>query len=318
MADARSLPSGVSKASSETIVAVDRSLPVAVATSSRKRGGIKPRSLATSAASHAVLILFSIIFVFPMLSVVLTSFKADQIASDVGSQFFPAHPTLDNYKYVLSSPAVPFFSWLTNSLGVAVATMILGVLIALPAAYALSRFEFLGKQGVLLSFLITQMFPGALLLVPLFALFTNFGATDHPYALVIAYATTTLPFSVYMLKNFFDTVPRELDQAGLIDGLGTFGVFWRIVAPLTIPGIAVVAFFNFMNSWNEFMLARAFLSQPSSLTLPVALNTFVNQFQIHWGYLTAMAILVTIPVFVLFIWAQRYLITGLTGGSVKG
>jgi arabinogalactan oligomer/maltooligosaccharide transport system permease protein len=312
------MSSGTSSVPGETLIAVDRALPVALSKSGRKRRGIKPRNLAGSAATHAVLLLFSFIFVFPMLSVVLTSFKSDAIASDIGSQFIPANPTLENYKFVLTSPDVPFSSWLINSLGVAVATMIVGVLLALPAAYALSRFEFLGKQGVLLSFLITQMFPGALLLVPLFALFTNLGATDHPYALVIAYATTTLPFSVYMLKNFFDAVPRELDQAGLIDGLSTFGVFWRIVAPLTIPGIAVVAFFNFMNSWNEFMLARAFLSTPTSETLPVGLTLFVNQFQIHWGYLTAAAILVTIPVFILFIWAQRYLITGLTGGSVKG
>lgn len=318
MADIGPLSTSVGATSRETIVAIERSAPVAVTTGGRKPGGMKPRSLLASAATHAVLILFSLIFVFPMLSIIFTSFKPDAIASDVGTSFFPQHPTLDNYKYVLTSPDVPFNSWLINSLGVAVATMIVGVLIALPAAYALSRYEFLGKQGVLLSFLITQMFPGALLLVPLYSLFTNLGATDHPYALVIAYATTTLPFSVYMLKNFFDAVPKELDQAGLIDGLSTFGVFWRIVAPLTIPGIAVVAFFNFMNSWNEFMLARAFLSSPDALTLPVGLNLFVNQFQIHWGYLTAAAILVTIPVFVLFVWAQRYLITGLTGGSVKG
>ncbi|MGZ3582816.1 MAG: hypothetical protein ACXWP6_08785, partial [Ktedonobacterales bacterium] len=159
MADARSVSSGA-PADAETLIAVNRSLPVATSTGGRKPRGIKPIALVSSAATHAVLILFSIIFVFPMLSVVLTSFKSDAIASDVGSQFFPAHPTLDNYKFVLNSPDVPFSSWLFNSLGVAVVTMIVGVLLALPAAYALSRFEFLGKQGVLLSFLITQMFPG--------------------------------------------------------------------------------------------------------------------------------------------------------------
>jgi arabinogalactan oligomer / maltooligosaccharide transport system permease protein len=212
----------------------------------------------------------------------------------------------------------PFWSWATNSVGVALATMIICVLISLPAAYALSRFEFLGKQGVLLSFLITQMFPGALLLVPLYRLFSDFGLLGHPYALVIAYATTSLPFSVYMMKNFFDAVPRELDQAGLVDGLGPFGVFWRIITPLTIPGIAVVAFFNFMNAWNEFMLARAFLTDNNSLTLPVGLQSFVFAFGVDWGRLTAAALLVTIPVFILFVWAQRYLIAGLTGGSVKG
>jgi arabinogalactan oligomer/maltooligosaccharide transport system permease protein len=120
------------------------------------------------------------------------------------------------------------------------------------------------------------------------------------------------------MKNFFDAVPRELDQAGLVDGLNVFGVFWRIIAPLTLPGIAVVGFFNFMNSWNEFMLARAFLTDNNSLTLPVGLQSYVFQTGAEWGHLMATAVLITIPVFIMFVWAQRYLITGLTGGSVKG
>jgi arabinogalactan oligomer / maltooligosaccharide transport system permease protein len=112
--------------------------------------------------------------------------------------------------------------------------------------------------------------------------------------------------------------PQELDQAGLVDGLTTFGVFWRIVAPLTLPGIAVAGFFNFMTAWNEFMLARAFLTDNNTLTLPVGLYTLVNQFEKIWGPLAATSVLITIPVFIMFIFAQRYLITGLTGGSVKG
>jgi arabinogalactan oligomer / maltooligosaccharide transport system permease protein len=278
------------------------------------------RSMIGSVATHAVLIVTCIVLVFPVLWVVFSSFKSNAEIQNTTIQLFPSLPTLQNYVNILTDPThqYPFWSWALNSFGVAIATMIIGVSISLPAAYALSRFEFLGKQGILLSFLITQMFPGALLLVPLYRLFSDLGLLGHPYALVIAYATTSLPFSVYMMKNFFDAVPRELDQAGLVDGLGPFGVFWRIITPLTIPGIAVVAFFNFMNSWNEFMLARAFLTDNSSLTLPVGLQSFVFAFGVDWGRLTAAAILVTIPVFILFVWAQRYLITGLTGGSVKG
>ncbi len=278
------------------------------------------RSIVGSIATHAVLIVTCIVLVFPVLWVIFSSFKSNAEIQNTTIQLFPSQPTLQNYINILTDPThqYPFWSWALNSFGVAIATMIIGVSIALPAAYALSRFEFLGKQGVLLSFLITQMFPGALLLVPLYRLFSDLGLLGHPYALVIAYATTSLPFSVYMMKNFFDAVPRELDQAGLVDGLGPFGVFWRIITPLTIPGIAVVAFFNFMNAWNEFMLARAFLTDNSSLTLPVGLQSFVFAFGVDWGRLTAAALLVTIPVFILFVWAQRYLITGLTGGSVKG
>ncbi|HEX6540680.1 MAG TPA: carbohydrate ABC transporter permease [Ktedonobacterales bacterium] len=289
---------------------------------SQKPGAPKrsTRAIVGSIATHAVLIVTCLVLVFPILWVIFSSFKSNAEIQNTTIELLPQHPTFQNYINILTDPThqFPFWSWATNSLGVALITMIIGVSIALPGAYALSRYEFLGKQGVLLSFLITQMFPGALLLVPLYRLFTDLGLLGHPYALVIAYATTSLPFSVYMMKNFFDAVPRELDQAGLVDGLGPFGVFWRIVTPLTIPGIAVVAFFNFMNAWNEFLLARAFLTDNTSLTLPVGLQSFVFAFGVDWGRLTAASLLVTIPVFILFVWAQRYLITGLTGGSVKG
>lgn len=303
---------------SETVgVAVSERMPVTVASRRRPKGRLVQRLLA-SIATHAVLIIACIFFVFPVAWVVSTSFKPSQDAFSTSIQLLPTHPTLQNYIGALTDPGHPFWNWAFNSVYVALATMVIGVLIALPAAYALSRYEFFAKKGVLLSFLITQMFPGALLLVPLFRLFSQFSLLGHPYALIIAYATTALPFSVYMLKNFFDAVPRELDQAGLLDGLGPMGVFARIVAPLTIPGISVVAFFNFMTAWNEFMFARAFLTDNNTLTLPVGLQSYVFQFGADWGRLTAASVLVTIPVFILFIWAQRYLITGLTGGSVKG
>jgi arabinogalactan oligomer/maltooligosaccharide transport system permease protein len=307
-------------AASAEAVALEQRGQRALSRSPKARQGRGTTSLIGSIATHAVLILTSVVLLFPIVWVISASFKPNKDIETSQIQLLPAHPTLENYINVITDPKhlYPFLTWAANSAGVAVVTMLVGVSIALPAAYAISRYEFLGKQGVLLSFLVTQMFPGALLLVPLYRLFTDFGLLGKPYALVIAYATTSLPFSVYMMKNFFDAVPRELDQAGLVDGLGPFGVFWRIVAPLTLPGIAVVAFFNFMNAWNEFMLARAFLTDNNSLTLPVGLQSWVFAFGVDWGSLTAASILVTIPVFILFVWAQRYLITGLTGGSVKG
>jgi arabinogalactan oligomer / maltooligosaccharide transport system permease protein len=307
-------------AATAEIIALEQRGERALSKSPNRSRGRGKTSLIGSIATHAVLIVTSIVLLFPLVWVISASFKPNQDIESSLIQLIPAHATLQNYINVITDPQqrYPFLTWAGNSAGVALLTMLVGVAIALPAAYAISRFEFLGRQGVLLSFLITQMFPGALLLVPLFRLFTEFGLLGKPYALVIAYATTSLPFSVYLMKNFFDAVPRELDQAGLVDGLGPFGVFWRIIAPLTLPGIAVVAFFNFMNAWNEFMLARAFLTDNTSLTLPVGLQSWVFQFSVDWGSLTAASILVTIPVFILFVWAQRYLIAGLTGGSVKG
>jgi len=268
-----------------------------------------------SIGAHVIMIIMVLVCIFPLLVLITTSFKQPTDIFTPYVQLLPPHPTLDNYKYVLSHG---FPTWLLNSLKIGLLTTIVGLALSSPAAYAFSRWQFLGKQGVLLIFLITQMFPGIILLIPLYNLFSQFNLLDNVYVLVIAYATTALPFSVWMLKNFFDAVPKELDEAARVDGLGPFQTFWRIVLPLTIPGVAVVGFFNFMTAWNEFMMAFTLLESESNLTLPLGIQRYVHAFGADWHYLTAAAVLVTIPVLVIFLWAQRYLITGLTGGSVKG
>lgn len=275
------------------------------------QGGGWPGVLASSGA-HAVMLLTIAICIFPLVVIVSTSLKP---ASDIFDlRIIPAHPTLSNYQYVLSGG---FLTWLANSVKISLLTMAAGLALAAPAAYAVSRWQFIGKQGLLLLFLITQMFPGVLLVVPLYLLFAQINLLNSLSGLVIAYATTALPFSVWMLKNFFDAVPMELDEAALVDGLGPFQAFWRIVLPLTLPGLAVVAFFNFMAAWNEFLLAYTFLQSESQFTLAVGIQRYVNQFGADWQYLTASAVLITLPVLILFLWLQRYLVTGLTGGSVK-
>lgn len=276
------------------------------------------RSTAESVGTHIIMIIMVIIAVFPLLLIILTSFKRPNEIFTTSVQLFPPHPTLDNYVQVLTGQGGIFFTWVLNSLKISLLTTIVGILFSAPAAYALSRWNFIGKQTVMISFLITQMFPGVLLLVPLYNLYQQLGLIDNHYGLVIAYATTALPFSVWMLKNFFDAVPKELDEAAFMDGLGSFGTFWRIVLPLTIPGVAVVGFFNFMAAWNEFLLAFTFLNDVHNITLPVGIKDYVHNFGADWHLLTAAAVLVTIPVLIVFLWAQRYLITGLTGGSVKG
>jgi arabinogalactan oligomer / maltooligosaccharide transport system permease protein len=268
-----------------------------------------------SVGAHVIMIITVIIAIFPLLTIISTSFKIPADVFTPNVQLIPAHPTLANYQYVLAGE---FPTWLLNSVKVSLLTTLVGVALAAPAAYAFSRWDFLGKQGLLISFLVTQMFPAPLLLVPLYLLFVNLNLLDNVPALVIVYATTALPFSVWMLKNFFDSVPKELDEAARVDGLGPFRTFWQIVLPLTIPGVAVVAFFNFMAAWNEFLWAFTFLTSESNWTLAIGIKQYVHAFGADWGYLTAASVLVTIPVLVAFLWAQRYLISGLTGGSVKG
>lgn len=162
------------------------------------------------------------------------------------------------------------------------------------------------------------MFPGIILLVPLYSLFTNFGLLDTPYSLILAYSTIAIPFCILMLKGFFDTIPFELEEAGRVDGLGIFGTFWRIVVPLSIPGLAVTAFYSFITAWNEFLFAKSFLTSKEALTLPVGMATFIDPFNQPWNLLTAGSVLITLPVLVIFYIAQRYLISGLATGGVKG
>lgn len=281
--------------------------------SSGKSRKPKALSLLGSLAAHAVLIVTVLICILPLVIVISTSLKP---ASDVFDlNIFPLHLTLSNYQYVFSGN---FFTWLANSLKIGLLTTAISLAFSAPAAYAVSRWQFIGKQGLLLSFLITQMFPSVLLIVPLYILFAQLNLLDNIFGLVVAYATTAVPFSVWMLKNFFDAVPKELDEAALVDGFGPFQTFWRVLLPLTIPGIAVVAFFSFMSAWNEFMMAFTFLQSDANLTLAVGIQRYVHPFGADWTYLTAAAVLVTLPVLIVFMLVQRYLVTGLTGGSVKG
>ncbi len=265
--------------------------------------------------THGALIIAALIAAMPLLLIFFTSLKTESETFSTTISILPKVWHWDNYTYVLHDN---FLTYLTNSVYVAVLTTLLALVVTLPAGYALSRFEFLGKQGVMLSFLVTQMFPAPLLLVPLYLLYYQLHLLNNDNGLVIAYATTALPFSVWMLKNFFDAIPKELDQAGLVDGLNVWGVFYRIIMPLTIPGIAVVAFYNFMNSWNEFMFANLFISTTDRQTLPISLHNYDFATGVHWPWLCADAIMITLPVMLFFFWAQRYLISGLTGGSVKG
>jgi len=304
----------IPQAGEATLLEKTPAAPKAKSAAVQPQRGWQP--IARSVGTHGALIIASFIAAFPLILIFLTSLKPESEVLSTSINLLPRHMSLDNYSYVLHDNV---FLYARNSILIAVGTMIFSLIITLPAGYALSRFEFLGKQGVMLSFLVTQMFPAPLLLVPLYVLFVQFHLLNSLGGLILAYATTALPFSVWMLKNFFDAIPRELDQAGLVDGLNVWGVFYRIVMPLTIPGIAVVAFYNFINSWNEFMFANLFLSpDPQTATLPLGITHYVFATGAHWQWLCAYAILVTIPVIAFFFWAQRYLISGLTGGSVKG
>jgi arabinogalactan oligomer / maltooligosaccharide transport system permease protein len=289
------------------------------------------RNMLADIATHVILIIACIIMVFPVFWVVSTSFKTQAEVDSSQVSLVPRNFTLENYNHILNGMVQRveqpgqepydvnlFWSWARNSLVVAGITTLIGVLLAASCAYAISRFQFTGRRVVMIAFLLTQMFPGAILIVPLYNMLNEWGLLNTWTGLVLSYCTVSLPFSVWMLKGFFDAIPYDLEEAAIVDGCSPIGAYWRIALPLTLPGIAVVAFFNFMTAWNEFMLALTFMTGEANKTLPVGLRNFVFQFNTDWHYMAAGSVLVTIPVMIGFFYAQRYLVSGLTAGGVKG
>lgn len=271
-----------------------------------------------SIGSHIILILASLVSIFPILWIFATSLKSKNDVLKPGLSLIPTNPTLANYQYVLSMDNYIFWKWLGNSVMVALITTVVGLFLASTTAYAFSRFEFKGKKFLLYSYLLTQMFPGAILIVPLYNIMKDFGLLNSYTGLLIAYSTISLPFCVWMLKSFFDTIPKSLEEAALIDGLTSFGTFWKIIMPLSLPGLSVTAFFSFITAWNEFMFALTFMSTSNHYTLPVGLRSFVFEFNTDWNYMAAGAIVVSLPVLIFFFIAQKFIIGGLTSGGVKG
>ena len=211
-----------------------------------------------------------------------------------------------------------FWLWTRNSLTVATGTTVLGLAFAIPAGYAFSRFKFSGRTQAMFAVLLVQMFPGVIILVPYFMVMKTLGLLNTSIGLILAYSVTALPLCVWMLKGFFDTVPRELEEAALLDGCTQVQVFRRIVLPLSLPAVAVTALFSFLAAWNEFLLALVFNTSNEQYTLPVGLASMIPANGQRWGDFAAASILVSVPVVILFVLFQKPLVQGLSFGGVKG
>ncbi|MFI8516654.1 sugar ABC transporter permease [Streptomyces sp. NPDC085481] len=271
------------------------------------------RSPFASIGLHVTLIVAAVIAVFPVLWVLLTSLKPAKFATT--TDFFN-EPTFANYTNLLND--TPFLTWFGNSLLVAALTTVIGVFVASTTGYAVSRFRFPGKRGLMWTLLITQMFPVAVLIVPIYNIMASMGLLNSPAGLVITYLTIAVPFCAWMMKGFFDTIPREIDESGYVDGLTPFGTFWRLILPLAKPGIAVTAFYSFITAWSEVAYASAFMVGDENLTLAGGLQKFVNQYGAQWGPMSAASVLIAVPAALVFLFAQRHLVTGMSAGAVKG
>lgn len=277
--------------------------------SARRRGDRGPLA---SLGLHLTLLIASVVAVFPPLWLLITSFKPKTDAFDTS---LVEDFTFGNYRHVVADTA--FLSWLQNSLVVVGLTTVIGVFVSATTGYAVSRFRFPGMRPLMWMLLLTQMFPVAVLIVPLYNLLADLGLLNQPAGLVVTYLTVAVPFCAWMMKGYFDGIPVEIDEAGRVDGLTPFGTFWRLVLPLAKPGLAVTAFYTFITGWAEVAYASAFMTGEENLTLAGGLQTFVNQYTSDWGSLTAAAVIIAVPAAIVFGIVQRHLVSGLTAGATK-
>jgi arabinogalactan oligomer/maltooligosaccharide transport system permease protein len=242
--------------------------------------------------------------------------------SGTGGAFpLPHDPSLANFREVIgtgSDHAWLFWRQLGNSLAVSLLTAVSAVIIATPAAYALARFEFVGKKGGVGALLATQMFPTVASAVPLYIILESLQLLDTKTGLVLVYASTAVPFAIFQLRGAFAAIPIDIEEAAMVDGATRAQAFLKVVLPAARPAMAVTALFAFMSAWNEFILAATLLSKEDAFTLPVVLQRYVGEHGAAWGPFAAGAILVSVPVMALFYLAQRQLVSGLTAGGVKG
>ena len=264
---------------------------------------------------HLVLVIASAVALYPVLWVLKMALSPTQ-AFDSSPNPIPAAVTFDNFAHVMGSPL--FGRQLVNSLIVAVTTAVVGLGLACTAAYAFSRFRFPGRDTALTAFLLTQIFPGVVMMIPLYILLDRLHLLDSLMGLVLVYSTTSIPFSTWMLKGYVDTLPKELEEAALMDGASRWTMFVKVILPLSRPALAVTALFSFMTAWNEYILAATFTGHPARYTLPVVLQRYVGEHGTDWGYFAAGSILTSVVVMALFFALQKHLVSGLTAGSVKG
>ena len=282
---------------------------------SRRRSRVRTERL-QAGVSYVILIVMLAIVVFPFYWMTVTSFKGEYQMRSFTSMFWPSPFVRENYDHLLNK--TEFVGWYRNSIVVSVSSTFLAIAIGTIGAYALARLRFLGRGFMASAVLITYLVPPAILFIPLYAQIRNLGLADSLAGLIVAYPSFTVPFVTWLLMGYFESIPEELEEAAMIDGATRFGAFRRVVLPLAAPGLLAAALYAFTQAWNEFLYALVFITNVRLRTLPVGLSSFITGDVYGWGYLMAGAVLTTVPVIAAYIYLQKYMVEGLTAGSVKG
>jgi arabinogalactan oligomer/maltooligosaccharide transport system permease protein len=268
-----------------------------------------------TAARHLVLLAFTAIAMWPVLEVASISLRPGDQLRTPEWRLIPEDWTLASYRELFVSQ--PFLRWLGNSLLVATGVTATGVALASIGGYAFSRFRFVGRQAMMISILTTQMFPATMLLLPLYLMIAKLGLANTFLGLSFFYVSTALPFCIWQMKGFYDTIPRSLEEAARIDGCTPWQSFRQVILPLAVPGLVITALFSFMTAWSEYIVAAQVLQDRDLFTLPLGLKSFQASMSTQWGLYAAASLLVSAPVVVVFVLLSRYLTAGLTLGSVK-
>lgn len=270
-----------------------------------------------TAATYLVLIVFSFYCLFPFLWMIVTSIKPTETILSTNPSFWVPKPTAKHFENVINHSA--FLTFFKNSLFIAIITTLGALIISIFAGYALSRFvRFRGVKLFSVAMLLSQMIPGVLLLIPLYLTMKNLHLLNTYSSLILSYTTFTVPLCTFFMKGFFDSVPYEMEEAAEIDGCSRIGIILRVLIPVSLPSLVATSLFAFLNAWNEFLFGFVFINDESHRTLTPGISLFRGQFQTDWGSLMAASVLCVIPVVLIFVFMQRYLIEGMTAGAVKG
>lgn len=264
---------------------------------------------------YVLLIVMALFIIVPVLWMISTAFKTEAQTYSPTPAWLPNPISFGSFEKFFG--AYNFGKMLSNSLVSCLAAMIICILCASLAGYGVTRFKFKGKKQLMDFLLITQMFPSVMLVVPFYAVLSKYHLTNNLLGLIIVYAATNVAFSTWMLVSYFKTVPIELDEAARVDGASSFRIFWNIILPLIVPGIAAVAMFVLFSGWNEYMYSSVLLSSDNLKTITVGIISLNSQYQIKWNDLMAASVMSSLPLVILFVCFQKYFIAGMTGGAVK-
>ena len=275
----------------------------------------KSDSFLKLASIYCTLAIFCVISIYPILNIISISLRPSTSAFLDSLDLIPQNATLSNYFFVFKK--YPVLQWIKNSFLASVVSTIVGVSISISAGYAFSRFRFRGRRLGLMMVFLTKMFPATMMLLPLYLMLIFIGLNNTFTGLIIIYISKSIPFNVWIMKGYFDTIPRALEESAYIDGASVWKTFYKIILPLAKPAIALASIFSFMMSWSEYIVARTVLTESEKITLPVGLVNMQGEWSTDWGMYSAAALVTTIPVVIIFVMLSKYLVGGLSAGGVK-